>query len=177
MGASWSTVRPIFHAVGNHGLLDEHLFSRRNAPVAPRPDRARPGGLARAAGAQDARLAGQCAPAADRSGRSAPESSRSTHPSGSTFATWGIMFYDLTYPLRYDSTHRLAMKQVFGHAYRSDSCRRRTRFRRSGRTSVSPNRSARRRRSRSGVMNSCVSTLTPSPGPATPAPPARAQSS
>ena len=30
---------------------------------------------------------------------------------------WGIMFYDLTYSLRYDSTHRLAMKQVFGQAH------------------------------------------------------------
>jgi hypothetical protein len=30
---------------------------------------------------------------------------------------WGIMFYDRTYPLRYDSSHRIAMKEVFGQAY------------------------------------------------------------
>jgi hypothetical protein len=34
-----------------------------------------------------------------------------------TICTWGIMFYDLTYPLRYDSSHRIALKGVFGEAY------------------------------------------------------------
>ena len=30
---------------------------------------------------------------------------------------WGIMFYDRTYPARYDSSHRIEMKVVFAEAH------------------------------------------------------------
>ncbi len=104
------------HAVGNHGLLNEHLFFDGMHPSLR-------GQIALAQAVLHELQARKTLgwPASVPPPLIDPAAfSRKFKINSSVWeyiCEWGIMFYDLTFPLRYDSTHRLAMKQVFGHAH------------------------------------------------------------
>jgi tetratricopeptide (TPR) repeat protein len=105
-----------FHAVGEHGLLNDHLFH----------DGLHPSLRGQIALAQavlhelHARKAlgwptnspvplidpGECVRRFDI-----------RDPVWKYICTWGMMFYDLTYPTRYDSSRRLAKKDAFAQAF------------------------------------------------------------
>ncbi len=105
-----------FHAVGNHGLLDEHLFHDAMHPslrgqIALSQAVLHELHVRKALGWPADRPAPVIDPA---------ECCRTFKIDSAAWeyiCTWGIMFYDLSYPLRYDSSHRLAMKEVFGNAF------------------------------------------------------------
>jgi hypothetical protein len=105
-----------FHAVAEHGLLDEHFFHDAMHPSLR-------GQIAlsqavlhelherKALGWPPDRPAPQIDPL---------ECCRKFKIDAAAWeyiCLWGIMFYDLSYPLRYDSSHRVAMKEIFGQAY------------------------------------------------------------
>ena len=105
-----------FHAIGQHGLLNEHLFHDGMHPSLR-------GQIALAQAVLHelrARKAFGWPP-------TSPAPLIDPVDCGRRFAinaavwqyicTWGIMFYDLTYPNRYDSTRRLEKKESFGQAF------------------------------------------------------------
>jgi lysophospholipase L1-like esterase len=105
-----------FHAVGHHGLLDDHLFHDGMHPSLR-------GQIALAQAVLHelhARKPFGWPPNSSPPLIDPAECTRTfkiNAPVWEYICTWGIMFYDLTYPLRYDSSHRLDMKQVFGQAF------------------------------------------------------------
>jgi lysophospholipase L1-like esterase len=104
-----------FHAVGNHGLLDEHLFFDGMHPSLR-------GQIALAQAILHELRARQALgwPASVPAPVIDPQACCRTFKINSSvweyLCRWGIMFYDLTYPVRYDSSHRIEMKHVFGQA-------------------------------------------------------------
>ena len=105
-----------FHAVGEHGLLDDHLFHDGMHPSLR-------GQIALAQAVlhelQARRALGW--PANTPAPQIDPlECTRQFTINASVWkyiCTWGIMFYDLTYPNRYDSSYRLKRKEEFGQAF------------------------------------------------------------
>jgi lysophospholipase L1-like esterase len=104
-----------FHAIGRHGLLDDNLFN----------DGMHPSLRGQIALAQTILQALQKRKAFGWSNDSpAPliDPARCVKHFGLVpgawkyICVWGTMFYDLTAPLRYDSSHRLQMKVVFATA-------------------------------------------------------------
>jgi lysophospholipase L1-like esterase len=105
-----------FHAVGEHGLLDDHLFHDGMHPSLR-------GQIALAQAVLHELHARKAfgwptnspAPLIDpgecvrRFGIDAP--------AWQYICTWGILFYDLTYPTRYDSSRRIEKKGAFGQAF------------------------------------------------------------
>jgi lysophospholipase L1-like esterase len=105
-----------FHAVGNHGLLDEHLFHDGMHPSLR-------GQIALAQAVLHELRERQAlgwpatvpAPVIDPA---ACCRQFNINPSVWEYiCQWGIMFYDRTYPARYDSSHRIEMKVVFAEAH------------------------------------------------------------
>ncbi len=105
-----------FHAVADHGLLDEHFFHDAMHPslrgqIALSQAVLHELQVRKALGWPPDRPAPLIDPA---------ECCREFKIKSAAWeyiCLWGIMFYDLSYPLRYDSSHRVAMKEVFGQAY------------------------------------------------------------
>jgi lysophospholipase L1-like esterase len=105
-----------FHAVGNHGLLDAHLFHDGMHPSLR-------GQIALAQAVLHELRERQAlgwpatvpAPVIDPA---ACCRQFNINPSVWEYiCQWGIMFYDRTYPARYDSSHRIEMKVVFAEAH------------------------------------------------------------
>ena len=105
-----------FHAVGRQGLLDEHLFH----------DAMHPSFRGQIALAQAVVHELQARKVFGWPASSPPvliDPARCSQKFNinpavwESICLWGIMFYDLTYPMRYDQSHRVAMKEVFGQAY------------------------------------------------------------
>jgi len=104
-----------FHAIGRHGLLDDSLFQ----------DAMHPSLRGHIALAQRA-LQTLC----DRRGLGWPHETPAPlidptecaehfgigRGAWREICLWGIMFYDLTYPMRYDPSQRLRQKQVYANA-------------------------------------------------------------
>jgi lysophospholipase L1-like esterase len=105
-----------FHSVGNHGLLDEHLFFDGMHPSL-RGQIALAQAVLHELHARQALAwpAGSPAPQIDPA--ACCRKFKINSSVWEYICRWGIMFYDRTYPLRHDSSHRVAMKDVFGTAY------------------------------------------------------------
>ncbi len=105
-----------FHAVGRHGLLDDHLFHDGMHPSLR-------GQIALAQAVlhelRERKALGwpQSAPAPIIDPAQCVRRFNITASVWQYICTWGIMFYDLTNPMRYDSTQRLVKKHAFGSAF------------------------------------------------------------
>lgn len=105
----------LFHAVGRHGLLDEDLFHDGMHPSLR-------GQIALAQGVlHELRARGAFGWPKD-SPEPVIDPARCVEHFGLRpdvwryICLWGIMFYDKTWPIRYDPSHRLEMKHVFARA-------------------------------------------------------------
>ncbi len=104
-----------FHCIGRHGLLDDELFHDGMHPSLR-------GQIALAQAVLQA-LHARCAFGWAKDAR-VPTIDPAhvvahyhlTPPVWRRICLWGILFYDSSYPLRYDPSHRLRMKEVFAKA-------------------------------------------------------------
>jgi lysophospholipase L1-like esterase len=104
-----------FHAIGRRGLLDDHLFHDGIHPSLR-------GQIALAQAVLHAlKSRGAFGWPRDRPAPRIEPAQCAAHfgmgPAAWRYiCLWGIMFYDLCYPMRYDPSRRLEMKQVFAQA-------------------------------------------------------------
>ncbi len=105
-----------FHAVAQHGLLDEHFFHDAMHPSL-RGQIALSQAVLHELHARKALGWPPDRPAPVIDPTECCQKFKINSAAWEYICLWGIMFYDLSYPLRYDSSHRVAMKEVFGQAY------------------------------------------------------------
>ena len=105
-----------FHAVGRHGLLDENLFHDAMHPSFR-------GQIALAQAVLHERCARQAfglpanPPASQIDPLKCARKFKIDRSVWESICLWGVMFYELTSPMRYDRSHRVEMKDAFGEAY------------------------------------------------------------
>ena len=104
-----------FHAVGDHGLLNDHLFHDAMHPSFRGQIALAQAVLHELRGQGPGLARRDCCPV-DRSGRVRRHFNIKAD-AWEYICRFAIMFYDMTYRVRYDQSHRLAMKDVFGQAY------------------------------------------------------------
>ncbi len=117
-GALLIDMQTYFHAIGAHGLLDDHLFHDAMHPSLRGQIALAQAVLvclrARGAFGWPASLA-----VAPIDPRDCVDHFGLIPAAWRYLCTWGIMFYDLTYPMRYDRTLRLAKRKAFADAVTS----------------------------------------------------------
>jgi hypothetical protein len=105
-----------FHAVGRHGLLDENLFHDAMHPSF-RGQIALAQAVLHELRARKAFGLPADLPASQIDPLKCARRFKIDRSVWESICLWGVMFYDLTFPMRYDQSHRVDMKEVFGQAY------------------------------------------------------------